>query len=115
MSGLFFGYTSLESIHLDNYELNPSSMADFFNKCSSLKNVSLKVNSVLTVERFFKGCNSLEYVDLSKFNGSSVKFYQEFFPENAKNTTILYNSTNIGYLLRNIPEGWIPIDINNIM
>ena len=90
-------------------------MADFFNKCSSLKNVSLKVNSVLTVERFFKGCNSLEYVDLSKFNGSSVKFYGDFFPENTKNSTILYNSTKIGHLLRNIPEEWIPIDINNEM
>ena len=113
IKGFFFRCSSLESVIIDNYEINASDMSEFFCGCSSLKNVTINVGRSIKVDRFFKECDSLEYIDLSKFYGINVTFYSDFFPVNVENATILYNSSIIGHLLSRIPKGWNKIDINN--
>ena len=114
VTGLFYGCSSLESIELNKYIIDITSINDLFNKCSSLKNVSLSAIRVESAYRVFQGCDSLNYIDLSGFNGTSIKLISEFFPENVENATILYNSSIIGNIKNKIPKGWIQIDINNI-
>jgi len=111
MSGLFFGCSSIESIHLNKYMINASDMKDLFNGCSSLKNVSLSVAKTLTAERVFKGCDSLKYIDLSQFYGNNIEFTNDFFLTNALNTVIIYNSSIFEKFINKIPESWIQIDI----
>ena len=93
--------------------ITASDIKDLFNGCSSLKNVSLSVAQTLTVDRVFKGCDSLEYIDLSQFYGINIIFKQDFFPTNALNTVIIYNSSIFGHFKNMIPESWIQIDVEN--
>ena len=115
MSGLFFACRSLSSVHLNKYPINITSISDLFNGCTSLSNVVLRVDNAQMVDRVFKNCNSLKYVDLSEFNGNGIKLYvNDFFPTSALNTLIIYNSTIIGKTLeRRIPSSWKKVDIEN--
>ena len=116
IAGLFSGCSSLESLELNKYLINITSIDDLFYNCFSLKNVSLSAIRANSVSRVFKGCNSLNYIDLSGFNGSSILMGSiDFFPDNVENATIVYNSSIIGHLKNRFPQGWKIIDINNIV
>ena len=113
MQGLFFGCSSLETIEIKNL-LNVSTLTDIFNGCTSLKNVTLNAIKVTHADRVFKECNSLQYIDLSNFNANDIQLYiNDFFPTNANNVTLVYNSSLIGALKNRIPEEWNTIDVNN--
>ena len=112
MSGLFFGCKSLKTIELNKYKISITSLNDLFNGCTSLSTVTLNVTSVKSVDRVFKNCNNLKYMDLSGFNSNDIAFYvEEFFPTKTLNTIIIYNSTLFTKLERRIPSGWTKVDV----
>ena len=112
MKGLFFGCSSLKSIEIRNL-LNVSTLSDIFNRCTSLRTVTLSAIKVIQADRVFNECNSLKYIDLSNFNANDIKFYiNDFFPIDANNVTLVYNSSLIGALKNRIPNDWNKMDLN---
>ena len=93
LTGTFYGCSSLISVDLSNYIIDIASLVDLFCKCTSLQNVTISVKRVLGVNRMFKDCYSLKYVDLSKFNAKEIKLRDEFFPKEVTNATVVYNSS----------------------
>ena len=104
MAGLFYGCSSLISIELINYIIDITSLADLFNKCNSLQNVTINVKRVVDVSRMFNGCTSLKYLDLSNFNSNEIKLRTDFFPSQIKELTVIYNSTLFEKIKNFIPN-----------
>jgi surface protein len=107
MTGTFYGCSSLVSADLSNYIIDITSLNDLFNKCSSLQNVTINVKSVQSVCRMFKDCFSLKYLDLSNFNSNNIQLKTEFFPNNIKDVTIIYNSSIFENIKNLIPNDGI--------
>ena len=113
MTGLFYGCSSLISVDLSKYIINVYSLSDLFRNCESLQNVTLSVQNVTNVAGMFKGCIALKYLDLSEFCARSIKWSNNFFPEEVNNATVIYNSHIFGQIKVLIPnKGIIFIDIN---
>ena len=59
-------------------------MSFMFNKCSSLKEIyfiNVDTIQVINLSAIFQNCNELEYLDLSIFNTSNVKYMGWMFNE----------------------------------
>ena len=115
MTGTFFSCSSLTSIELNRFPISITSLNELFSRCSSLENISIKVERVQSVDNMFKGCANLKDLDLSEFNGNNIIFHRDFFPQEVTNCTVVYNSSlfqkvNINILIPN--EGIIFEDIN---
>ena len=107
MTGTFYGCSSLVSADLSNYIIDITSLNDLFSKCSSLQNVTINVKRVQSVSRMFKDCFSLKYLDLSNFNSNNIQLKTEFFPNNIKDVTIIYNSSIFENIKNLIPNDGI--------
>ena len=100
----------VKQIELNIYLINNSNLNDLFNGCTSLKNVSLSATNIVQANNVFEGCDSLIYMDLSQFNANDIEI-NNFFPINAKNVLLKYNSSIFGDLNEQIPENWTKFDV----
>jgi len=80
MKGMFQECNELEYLDLTNFDTSKASdMGFIFNKCHKLKEIKgidkFNTNQVTNVSTMFKGCNELEYLDLSNFDTSNVMIW----------------------------------------
>ena len=76
MNSFFKNYKSLKYINLSNIRTSVSKMNNMFSGCSSLENIDLtdfNTSSLTQLSSIFSGCSSLKSIDLSKFDISNVQ------------------------------------------
>ena len=80
MKGMFYGYSSLKELNLNNFKTNNvTDMSYMFNGCSTLKELNLnnfKTNNVIDMSYMFSKCSDEFKLNLKiKFN----EFKEEAF------------------------------------
>ena len=82
-TGMFMGWTALESLDLTNFEtVLVTKMTNMFACCKSLKSIvfgNFSTINVESMERMFNNCLSLESLDLSGFITNNVKSMSGMF------------------------------------
>ena len=76
MDSYFKNYNNLKYINLSHMKTSVSNMNNMFSGCSSLELIDLsgfETSSLIEMPSIFDGCSSLESIDLSKFDISNVK------------------------------------------
>ena len=76
MDSYFKNYNNLKYINLSHMKTSVSNMNNMFSGCSSLELIDLsgfETSSLIEMSSIFDGCSSLESIDLSKFDISNVK------------------------------------------
>ena len=76
MNSYFKDYKTLKYVNLSNINTSVSNMNYMFSGCSSLENIDLtnfNISSLTQLSYIFSGCSSLKSIDLSKFDISNVQ------------------------------------------
>ena len=84
MEGMFSGCKSLESIDLSNFNNSKvENMGGVFERCSKLKEIKglnkINTSKVTNMSNMFSECSELEYLDLSNFDTSKVRYMNCMF------------------------------------
>ena len=84
LSHIFDGCSSLISLNLDNWDLRKvNNMDSMFSRCSSLTTLNLNfeynTESLTIMTHIFRECNSLQSLDLRKFDTSKVEDFAGLF------------------------------------
>lgn len=83
MSYMFYGCTALESIELNINTSKVETMNSLFGECSALKSITFGDNfntaNVTDMGNMFMYCRSIETLDLSTLNTSSVTYMKQMF------------------------------------
>jgi len=103
MYNMFKGCTSLQAIDLSGLDTSSvTNMTGLFLGCSSLSNITFggkfKTNSVQTINNMFKDCTSLQTVDISSFDTTSVTNMSYMFSDSGLTDLNLNNFNTSGVL-----------------
>ncbi len=110
MNQMFSGCNSLESVDLSNFNTsNVENMEKMFEGCSKLKEIkglnNFNTSNLYNMCYMFSGCNSLEYLDISNVDFSSIRHAEKMFVGCSKLKEIK-GITNITYkIIPNITKG----------
>ena len=89
-------------------------MIGMFRKCSHLTSLDIsnfETNNLEQADFFLTDCDSIEYLDLRKFNTLKVNATDlTFFPDKKNGVKIIYNSSIFNL---SIPNDWEQEDIKN--
>ena len=96
---LFYGCTALEEINFENFQTKGvGNLNHVFENCKSLKsldltNIKLIEDGIQQMTQLFYGCSSLEFINMTSFNGKNVN-NAELFLRGTKSLKklILYNA-----------------------
>ena len=111
---MFNNCTSLTSLNISSFKTtNAKSMSFMFSNCSSLANISVKIDtsSITTMQSMFESCTNLRYVDLSSFNTNKCNKFTNMFA-NTTNLTVAVKQSYCINMIREI-EDYVKIEYIN--
>ena len=103
---MFENCGKLISLDLSNFK-TPAvyDMSNMFHNCTSLKNLKINFNTekVTNMKNMFSNCLSLSSLDLSSFNTTICKNFENMF-DNDENLDLYINNETCSNLVGTLPE-----------